>query len=87
MPILPEEVKKTQPKTNKKNPTTSTYLRYFICSKKPDLGLKDRKDVTRAGWMVLGSGLQAGESMCGKGQKKRGDRMRPPEQELTSWSH
>lgn len=37
MPILPEEVKKkNNPKqTNKKkqHPTTSTYLRYFICSK------------------------------------------------------
>lgn len=70
MPILPEEVKKNQPKTNKKNPTTSTYLRYFICSKKPDLGLEDGKDVTRAGWMVLGPNLQAGESTCGKGQQE-----------------
>lgn len=70
MPILPEEVKKNPTPNKQKNPTTSTYLRYFICSKKPDLGLEDGKDVTRAGWIVLGPDLQAGESTRGQGQQE-----------------
>lgn len=70
MPILPEEVKKKPTQNKQKNPTTSTYLRYFICSKKPDLGLEDGKDVTRAGWKVLGPDLRAGESTCGQGQRE-----------------
>lgn len=84
MQILPEEVKKknNNKTTQNKPPTTSTYLRYFVCSKKPDLGLEDGQDVTRAGWLVLGPDLQAG-AKPGGGE----DRMRPPEQDLSSWSH
>lgn len=83
MPILPEGVKKNQPNTNKTNPTTSTYLRYFICSKKPDLGLEHGEDFTRDGRDVTRAGgwswdwLWAGERPEGEG-----DSTRPPEPAL-----
>lgn len=71
MPTLPEEVKKTtrkqtneqtnKTKQNKKNPNNKYISEVFHLLKKPDWGLKDGKDVTRAGGMVLRSALRAGE--------------------------
>lgn len=53
--------KQTKQNNKKKNPNNKYISEVFHLLKKPDWGLKDGKDVTRAGGMVLRSALRAGE--------------------------